>query len=55
MCGYIILSKYSFDLKQKGLTLNYCVYDFLLKYKAEIEKLNYSNFPHQKLLRNLEK
>lgn len=41
MCGYIILSKYSFDLKQKGLTLNYCVYDFLLKYKAEIEKLNY--------------
>lgn len=32
---------YSFDLKEKGLTLNYCIYDFLLKYKAEIEKLNY--------------
>ena len=23
------------------MTLNYCIYDFLLKYKAEIEKLNY--------------
>jgi len=32
---------YSFDLKEKGLTLNYCVYDFLLKYKAGIERLNY--------------
>lgn len=32
---------YSFDLKQKGLILNYCIYDFLLKYKAELEKLNY--------------
>lgn len=32
---------YSFDLKEKGLTLNYCIYVFLLKYKGEIEKLNY--------------
>ena len=32
---------YSFNLKEKGLTLNYCIYDFMLKYKSEIEKLNY--------------
>lgn len=32
---------YSFDLKDKGITLSYCVYEFMLKYKAEIEKLNY--------------
>jgi len=32
---------YSFDLKKQGIYLNHCVYDFLLKYKAEIEKLNY--------------
>ncbi len=32
---------YSFDLKEKGLTLNFCVRDFMLKYKAELEKLNY--------------
>lgn len=32
---------YSFDLKKEGLTLNYCVYQFMLKYKAELEKLNY--------------
>ena len=32
---------YSFDLKDKGLTLNYCVHEFMLKYKTELEKLNY--------------
>lgn len=32
---------YSFDLKQEGLMLNYCVYDFMLKRKSELEKLNY--------------
>lgn len=32
---------YEFDLKNQGLTLNNCVYEFILKYKAEIEKLNY--------------
>lgn len=32
---------YSFDLRESGLILNYCVYDFLLKYKTELEKLNY--------------
>ncbi len=32
---------YSFDLKEEGLILNPKVYDFLLKYKPEIEKLNY--------------
>ena len=32
---------YSFDLSDEGLTLNYCIYEFLLKYKIEIEKLNY--------------
>ncbi|WFR58137.1 HNH endonuclease domain-containing protein [Anaerocolumna sp. AGMB13025] len=32
---------YSFDLKDDGITLNYCVYEFMLKYKAELERLNY--------------
>lgn len=32
---------YSFDLKGQGITLNYCVYEFMLKYKAELERLNY--------------
>lgn len=34
-------SIYSFDLKAEGLTLNYCFYDFMRKYKVEIENLNY--------------
>lgn len=32
---------YSFDLKGSGLTLNRCVHEFMLKYKFELEKLNY--------------
>ena len=32
---------YSFDLKADGLVLNYAVYEFMLKHKAELEKLNY--------------
>ena len=32
---------YTFDLKEMGLTLNYCVYEFILKYKFELERLNY--------------
>lgn len=32
---------YAFDLKQSGLILNYTVRDFMLKYKSELEKLNY--------------
>ena len=32
---------YEFSLKEEGLTLNYPVYKFMLKYKMEIEKLNY--------------
>ncbi len=32
---------YSFNLKEDGITLNYCVYEFMLKYKAELERLNY--------------
>ena len=32
---------YSFDLKDKGLILNYAIYDFMLKHKSELEKLNY--------------
>ena len=32
---------YSFDLKESGLTLNPCVYEFILKYKYELEKINY--------------
>lgn len=32
---------YSFDLKADGLVLNYTVYEFMLKHKAELEKLNY--------------
>ncbi|WP_019001061.1 HNH endonuclease domain-containing protein [Succinimonas amylolytica] len=32
---------YSFDLKHDGLVLNYRVYEFMLKYKSELERLNY--------------
>lgn len=32
---------YSFDLSQNGLVLNYCIYEFIIKHKAELEKLNY--------------
>ncbi len=32
---------YSFDLKEDRVLLNPCIYEFLLKYKPEIEKLNY--------------
>ena len=32
---------YSFNLKEDGIVLNPRVYDFMLKYKAELEKLNY--------------
>lgn len=32
---------YSFDLKDEGLVLNYPVYEFMLRHKAELEKLNY--------------
>lgn len=32
---------YSFNLKEDGIVLNPRVYDFILKYKAELEKLNY--------------
>lgn len=32
---------YSFDLKDTGLVLNYCVYEFMLRHKSELEKLNY--------------
>ena len=32
---------YAFDLKESGITLNHCVHDFIMKYKVEIEKLNY--------------
>lgn len=32
---------YSFDLNDKSLTLNYVIYEFMLKHKAELEKLNY--------------
>ena len=32
---------YSFDLKDSGITLNHCIYEFILKYKLELEKLNY--------------
>lgn len=35
--GYI----YAFDLNAEGLTLSYCFYEFMLKYKAELERLNY--------------
>ncbi len=35
--GYI----YAFDLNEDGLTLSYCFYEFMLKYKAELERLNY--------------
>ncbi len=32
---------YSFDLKEDKLIINPCIYNFMLKYKAELEKLNY--------------
>lgn len=32
---------YSFDLKKDGLTLSTKVYEFMLRYKSELEKLNY--------------
>lgn len=32
---------YSFDLKEPGLILNSDIHDFMLKYKSELEKLNY--------------
>ena len=32
---------YDFDLNGEGLTLSYCFYGFMLKYKAELERLNY--------------
>lgn len=32
---------YSFNRKESEIVLNPCVYDFMLKYKAELEKLNY--------------
>lgn len=32
---------YSFNLKNDSLVINQCVYDFMLKYKSTIEKLNY--------------
>ncbi|MDE7270223.1 MAG: HNH endonuclease, partial [Acetatifactor sp.] len=32
---------YSFDLKGQGLTVCYKAYEFMLKYKTELEKLNY--------------
>lgn len=37
---------YSFDLKDDGIKLNYCVYEFMLKYKAELERLNYYSWAH---------
>lgn len=32
---------YSFNLKESGITLNHCIYEFMLRYKPELEKLNY--------------
>jgi hypothetical protein len=32
---------YSFDLKEKGIILNKVICDFMLKYKSELERLNY--------------
>lgn len=32
---------YDFDLKGNGITLNYSIYEFILKHKTEIERLNY--------------
>lgn len=32
---------YSFDKKSSGITLGHSAYDFILKYKPEIESLNY--------------
>ena len=35
--GYL----YAFDLKEKGLTLSYTAFHFMLKHKTELERLNY--------------
>lgn len=32
---------YSFDLKDETLILNQCIYNFMLKHKVDLEKLNY--------------
>ena len=32
---------YEFDLKKDGVILNFCVHEFMQKYKFELEKLNY--------------
>lgn len=32
---------YSFDLNGEGIFLNYCVYEFMLRHKTELERLNY--------------
>lgn len=32
---------YEFDLKSSGIILNYSIYEFILKHKTEIERLNY--------------
>lgn len=32
---------YNFNLKEDGIVINPCVYEFMQKYKAELEKLNY--------------
>lgn len=32
---------YTFDLRGTGFTLNYCIHEFMMKHKTEIEKLNY--------------
>ena len=32
---------YSFDLSSKGICISYEAYEFMLKYKTELEKLNY--------------
>lgn len=32
---------YDFDLKDTGITVNYSIYEFILKHKTEIERLNY--------------
>lgn len=34
-------SVYSFDLKDEGIKLSRCSYNFMFKYKTELEKLNY--------------
>ena len=32
---------YSFDLSGKGIVLNECIYKFMIKYKIQLERLNY--------------